>query len=69
MFDIYNTIEELPLSARQDLFNYAEYLHNKYNKKKKSKSFKLDWAGGLSELSTKFSSVELQHEISNMWQK
>ncbi len=69
MFDIYSAIEELPLSARQDLFKYAEYLHNKFNKKKKTKSFKLNWVGGLSELNTKYSSVELQHEISNMWLK
>ncbi len=69
MFDIYNTIQELPVSARNYLFNYAQYLHKKYNKKKKSKSFKLDRVGALSDLNTNYTSVELQHEISNMWQK
>lgn len=69
MFDILNTIKELPDSARHDLYNYAEYLHKKYHKEKKSKSFKLDWVGDLSELNIKYSSVELQHEITNMWLK
>ncbi len=69
MFDILNTINELPDSARRDLYNYAEFLRKKYNKEKRSKSFKFDWVGDLSNLNTQYSSVELQHKIVNLWQK
>jgi hypothetical protein len=69
MIDLLSTIEELPVSARKELYEYAEFLHSRFSKKKKSKSFKLDWAGDLKELGTKYSSVELQHQIINMWTK
>jgi hypothetical protein len=69
MIDFLNTVEELPVSARKELFDYAEFLRNKFSKKKKSKSFKLDWAGDLKEFNSEFSSVDLQHEILNLWTK
>ena len=44
--------------------DYIEFLINKYGKSsKKKKPFKFSWQGGLSELSKKYSSVELQHKV------
>lgn len=69
MNDFLNTVEELPITARKELYDYAEFLHHKFNKKKKSKSFKFDWAGDLKEFGNDYSSIEIQHQILNMWTK
>lgn len=69
MNDFYNTVEELPISARKELYEYAEFLRYKFSKENKSKSFKLDWAGDLQDLGAELTSVELQHQILNMWAK
>ena len=69
MIDFYSKVEELPISAGKDLYDYAINLSIKFNKKKKSKAFKLDWVGDLSELYSQYNSIELQHQISNMWIK
>ena len=69
MIDLLSTVEELPVSARNELYDYAEYLHKKFSREKKSKSFKLNWVGDLKELAANYNGVELQHEILNMWTK
>jgi hypothetical protein len=69
MIDFMNIVEELPISAKKELFEYAEFLSYKFSKKKKSKSFKFDWIGDLKELGVDYNSVELQHQILNLWTK
>lgn len=69
MIDLLSTVEELPVSARKELYDYAEFLHKKFSRKKKSKSFKLNWAGDLKELSAKYNGVELQHQMLTLWTK
>jgi len=59
-------LESLPPEAQHELFNYAQFLQLKFHKQKKTKSFKLDWAG---DLKGKYNSVQLQHEINNLWNK
>jgi Protein of unknown function (DUF2281) len=60
-------IKSLPDEAKHELSDYAEFLQEKYKKKKNKKGFKFDWVGGLKDLKDKYTSVELQHKILDMW--
>ncbi|HLG30386.1 MAG TPA: DUF2281 domain-containing protein [Candidatus Brocadiales bacterium] len=55
-------IEELPTDLKKEVFDYIEFLLQKYSKRIKKEKFRFDWEGGLSELKDKFTSVELQHK-------
>ncbi len=56
-------IKELPENLRREVFDYIEFLLEKYkNEEINSKGFKFDWEGGLSEIREDFTSVELQHK-------
>jgi len=48
------------LPAVMDYFDFL--LHKHVQPKPQTKAFIFDWEGGLSNLSDKFSSVELQHK-------
>ena len=57
-------LQKLPLDLRKEVLDYIEFLLLKYRKKEEIvKSFKFDWAEGLSRLKDKFTSVELQHKV------
>jgi len=58
-------IKELPEDLRIQLEDFAQFLWEKKKRKVKDKP-KFDWAGALSDLADKFSSVELQHKISDL---
>jgi hypothetical protein len=58
-------IKELPEDLRKKLEDFAHYLWEKRRKKIKEKP-KFDWAGALSDFANKFTSVELQHKISEL---
>ncbi len=61
--EIETKIKELPDELKREVLDYIEFLTNKYKlKKKRKRSFKFDWEGGLEELKDKFTSVELQHK-------
>ncbi len=56
-------IRELPEDLRREVLDYIEFLLTKYKfRLKKTKKFKFNWEGGLSEIQEKFTSVELQHK-------
>jgi len=56
-------IQRLPEDLRREVLDYIEFLLKKYKGKKiKTRKFKFDWEGGLSEIREKFTSVELQHK-------
>jgi len=58
-------IRELPEDLKREVLDYIEFLLKKYKSEEtKMKKFKFDWEGGLSELREKFTSVELQHKVS-----
>ena len=58
-------IRELPDDIKREVLDYMEFLSIKYKGiKPKSKKFRFNWEGGLSELRGKFNSVELQHKAS-----
>jgi len=62
--EIETKIKELPDELKREVLDYIEFLTNKYKlkKKKRKRSFKFDWEGGLEELKDKFTSVELQYK-------
>ena len=56
-------MRELPDDLRREVLDYIEFLIRKYKgAETRSRKFKFDWEGGLSELRDKFTSVELQHK-------
>jgi hypothetical protein len=62
MQEIKDKIELLPENLKKEVLDYIEFLLKKYKTGTKKKKFTLDWAGGLSSLKKKYSSVELQHK-------
>jgi len=44
------------------VFDYIDFLIMKQYKGGKKEKFTFDWAGGLSDLKEKYTSVELQHK-------
>ena len=59
--------EHLPSAVKKQLIDYMEFLLKNYSsKQKKKKKFSFNWEGGLSDLKSQYTSVELQHEA-NKW--
>ncbi|MFZ8805857.1 MAG: DUF2281 domain-containing protein [Candidatus Calescibacterium sp.] len=58
-------INELPEDLRKELEDFAQFLWEKNKKRKIRRKSKFDWACSLSDLANDFSSVELQHKISD----
>ncbi|MFC2130353.1 DUF2281 domain-containing protein [Bacteroidota bacterium] len=62
---IYSKINELPPSLKLEALKFIELLENKRKKKIKSESeFSFNWEGALKEFKKTFTSVELQHQVS-----
>jgi hypothetical protein len=56
--------ETLPASARRQVDTFVDYLSRTAKPSRSIKRrFKFDWAGGLADLKSRYSSVELQHQI------
>ena len=60
-------LKKLPDHLLPEVFDYIEFLLNKYGSKETvkgetGKKFKFDWEGGLSKLKDQYTSVELQHK-------
>lgn len=53
-------IKKLPSYMRNDVEEYVDKLLSKKNKQ--TSKLKFDWEGGLSDLSEKYTSIELQHK-------
>ena len=59
-------IEHLPPEFQQEVIDFIDFLIYKYEQNQtsnKTKSFTFSWAGKLSNLKNKYSSVELQHSV------
>lgn len=59
---IKEVVEQLPPDMQEEVKNFAEFLLEKRQKRTKSKP-DFDWAGALKDLREHYTSVELQHEI------
>ncbi len=61
--EIEKKLKKLPYRAIPEVMDYIDSLLKKYSKKEFNESnFKFDWEGGLSNLKTEYTSVELQHK-------
>jgi hypothetical protein len=56
---IIDKIQKLPPSMMGEVENFIDFLLNKKQKNKK-RILRQDWAGSLKDISTKYTSVELQ---------
>ena len=61
--EINKKVKKIPPHLMPEIMDYIDFLINKYGASpKKKKPFKFSWQGGLSEISKKYTSVELQHK-------
>lgn len=63
MKTIEEMMKELPTEYQKEVEDFIEFLIQKRTRKKKGK-LKLNWAGALKDLRDQYTSVELQHKIS-----
>jgi galactose-1-phosphate uridylyltransferase len=54
-------IKQLPPELQEEVKDFVEFLLEK--KKKPRRKLKMNWAGALKDLKSKYTSVELQHKI------
>jgi len=66
MEKIEEKIKKLPPELQKQVLDFIDFLLQKKVKKKKKK-LKFKWIGGLKELRDKYTSVSLQHKISDWW--
>ena len=64
--EIQQLIEELPPDLQQEVKDFVEFLFEKHLKRPK-KDLELNWRGALSNMKEQYSSVQLQHKISEWW--
>jgi len=55
-------IDEFPPDPRREVEDFVEFLLSK-RRRKRAAAMKFVWAGGLSDLKARYTSVELQHHI------
>ena len=57
-------IEKMPPDLISEVMDYIDYLTHKYSIASKTKeAFNFSWEGGLTEISKKYTSVDLQHKV------
>ena len=57
-------LKNVPPKLIPEIMDYIDFLIHKYGLDLKSKDeFNFGWSGGLSDISKKYSSVELQHKV------
>ena len=61
--ELVEIIEKLPPELQEEVKDFAQFLLERRAKKPKGKP-KFEWAGALKELRDRYTSVDLQHEIS-----
>ncbi|MDR4507432.1 MAG: DUF2281 domain-containing protein [Candidatus Brocadiaceae bacterium] len=58
-------IKQLPWKLQEEVKDFTEFLLEKQLKKQRKKP-KFDWAGVMKDLRSEYTSVELQHKISEL---
>jgi hypothetical protein len=64
MENIEERIKALPPELRQEIEDFVEFIYSRWIKKTRSKP-NFDWGGALKDLKEQYTSVELQHKISD----
>ncbi|MFQ5577799.1 MAG: DUF2281 domain-containing protein [Anaerolineae bacterium] len=60
--DVKDKLDLLPDNLKKEVLDYVDFLLQKHNIQPGKKQFNFDWAGGLVELKSKVTAVELQHK-------
>jgi len=55
-------LKEIPAYLVPEIIDYIDFLLKKHGSKKVNGDFNFKWESGLTEISDKFTSVELQHK-------
>jgi len=58
-------IKELPPEYKQEVQDFIEFIFEKRIKRQRKKPW-FDWAGAMKDLRNQYTSVELQHKISQL---
>ncbi len=58
------SVDRLPPQIKREVMDYIEFLTAKYQGPSTQQPMTFAWAGALSHLKDKFTSVELQHQAS-----
>jgi len=58
-------IKQLPRELQEEVKDFTEFLLEKQLKRQREKP-KFDWAGALKDMRSEYTSVELQHKISEL---
>lgn len=58
-------IKQLPQELKEEVKDFTEFLLEKQLKKQRKKP-KFNWAGAMKDLRSEYTSVELQHKISEL---
>ena len=66
MTNLEKLLIQLPLDLQKEVEDFAAYLAQR-DKSPRGKNLKLDWAGALSDLGTRYTSAELQHTVLQEW--
>ncbi len=66
MESLIEMIKKLPPEYEQEVYDFVQFLLEKKSPKPK-KELKLSWRGALQNLKDKYTSVELQHKILELW--
>ncbi len=61
-------VENIPPDLEPEVKDFVEFLLSKRGRRE-SRQPTFEWAGGLKDLKSKYSSVELQHEIAGWREK
>jgi hypothetical protein len=64
--DVIKQFQQLPPDMQQEVADFVEFLAAKVASNR-APGFRLDWFGGLRDLRDKYTSVELQHKILELW--
>lgn len=67
--EINEMLHKLPSEALNEVAHYIEFISKKFPYKTEEQFIGLSWAGGLKDLKEKYTSLELQKESLNWWQK
>jgi hypothetical protein len=62
--ELEDKIKELPPDLRQEVEDFVQFLMEKRVRKPR-RPLKLDWRGALEDMKDEYTSVELQHKISD----
>lgn len=68
MDDLAAKIEALPPELKQEVEDFVDFLRMK-RMSGSDRTLRQDWAGALRDLKDEYTSVELQHKITEQWGK